>query len=59
MTKIFSPQKGQKMKVGVFFSGGASAFNSMLDDPKYGYCPAFQQIRVEQKQKASSNAFKY
>lgn len=36
MTKIFSPKGGKNMRVAVFFSGGASAFKSMLDDPNYG-----------------------
>ncbi len=30
------PKDGKPMKVAVFFSGGASSFKAMLDDPNYG-----------------------
>jgi len=36
MTPVYEPGPGRKMKVAVFFSGGASAFKAMLDDPNYG-----------------------
>jgi len=37
MNAIFDPgENGKKMKVAVFFSGGASSFKAMLDDPNHG-----------------------
>ena len=37
LTPVYEPSPGRKMRVAVFFSGGASAFKAMLDsDPNYG-----------------------